>query len=50
MLDRELSVDEERVLDTWEQAQEDGLIERTCNDPLHVGRIAGSARGREREK
>lgn len=30
----ELSVDEERILDAWEQAQADGLIKPAGNDPL----------------
>ncbi len=31
----ELSVDEERVIDAFEQAQADGLIKPGGNDPLH---------------
>jgi hypothetical protein len=31
----ELSVDEERVIDAFEQAQADGLIKPAGNDPLH---------------
>jgi uncharacterized heparinase superfamily protein len=31
----ELAVDEQRVIDAWEQAQADDLIKPAGNDPLH---------------
>jgi hypothetical protein len=35
----ELSIDEERVIDAWEQAQANGLIKPAGNDPLHCEQI-----------
>ena len=35
----ELAVDEERVIDAWEQAQADDLITPAGSDPLHGERM-----------